>query len=67
VIENAPEYEPYTPEFSLKIDYDHLFQAVDDTLKILLYLKIDRNTWLQAVKATYFKRTHSSVTFNLVT
>ena len=65
VIENAPEYRPYTPEYSLKIDYDHhLYQSADETLNILLYLKLDRNLWLQAVKATSFKRTYSEITFS---
>lgn len=55
VINNSPEYMPYIPEFSLKIDYSNQF-VMNTNFSSLIYLKIERKTWINAVRASYFKR-----------
>ena len=51
VIENKLPYQPYVPEFSLKID--ETSQSREDSFTFLI---ISREIWLSAVKSTYVKR-----------
>lgn len=61
VLEKIPYKEPYLPEFSLKVDNTNRFSAPigNNKLNLIMYLKIDRKTWLNAIKSTYFKKTQS--------
>ena len=69
VIDNDPPYTPYTPEFSLKIDYKSQFDFNanngngthnnNSNYACLTYLKINRSAWLNAVKSTQFKNLHN--------
>lgn len=61
VLENNLEHTPYVPEFSLKIDLNSQFELNSDKFSNLIFLKIDRTTWLRAVKATNLKRTKSEL------
>lgn len=65
VLDNNPPYQPYVPEYSLRIDYENrsLFsspppnvKSAGQTLEMIAYLKIDRKYWLKAVRATNLKR-----------
>ena len=65
VLQNNPPYRPYVPEYSLKIDYTDrcLFSSSTSfagikgpAVEMIVYLKIDRNYWLNAVRATNLKR-----------
>ena len=55
VLKNIPPYKPYVPEFSLKIDYKNYY-VLNQHFSSLVYLKINRQTWLNAVNSTYVKR-----------
>ncbi len=57
VLNNEPTYKSYVPEYSLKIDYSSYWNdEPDNSNSLLVYLKIDRSTWLNAVKATQLKK-----------
>jgi hypothetical protein len=55
ILKNTPPYKPYIPEYSLKIDYKNYY-VLNQHFSALVYLKIDRQTWLNAVNSTYVKR-----------
>jgi hypothetical protein len=59
VLNNDPAYKSYVPEYSLKVDYDSYWKSEsveNDFCFSLVYLKIDRMAWLNAVKATQLKK-----------
>ncbi|CAF0873313.1 unnamed protein product [Brachionus calyciflorus] len=56
ILDNSKTSKPYIPEFSLKIHTDSLVCLNEHNMTNIIYLKIDRNTWLAAVKATSLKR-----------
>ena len=55
VIKNVPAYKKYEPEYSLKIDFKNYY-VLNENYSSLVYLKINRTTWLNAVSSTFVKR-----------
>lgn len=64
VLNNDPVYKPYIPEFSLKIDYKNYCSdsSKQNDYPTVMYLKIDRNLWLNAINTTRLKRNAQSQT-----
>jgi hypothetical protein len=58
VLDNTPAYKQYIPEFSLVINYKTYGERETKVYSKVMYLRIDRNLWLNAVRTTHFKRTN---------
>jgi metal transporter CNNM len=57
VIENKPAYKPYEPEYSLKVNYKNYYSnSKSDDYQCVMYLKIDRSLWLNAINTTQLKK-----------
>jgi len=60
ITEKKSTYKPYSPEFSLKINYRNYYYSdskrKSDHYQYVVYLKIDRSLWLNAINATKLKR-----------
>ena len=65
VTENKALYKPYSPEFSLKINYRNYYYSdskhKNDKYQYVTYLKIDRSLWLNAINTTKLKRNSQKI------
>ena len=64
IIENKPVYKPYMPEYSLKINYRTYYsdsKGRQDEYQYVLFLKIERSLWLNALNTTQLKRNSQKI------
>ena len=73
MLENKPAYVAYVPEFSLKVDSHNKYGNNNNNLHAtscasvsssrprneLVYFKLDRTMWLNAVKSSQLRRIHN--------